>query len=103
MTTTVRDIRNFAGLLADLREAHGWSQSKLAVEACLDTSFICHLEKGKRRPSIDTVAALAAVLDLTPGDASRLFVAAGLLPPGRWVVFDDDADLLIRAAQEVAT
>jgi hypothetical protein len=48
------------------------------------------------------VADLAEVLDCTPGDASRLFVAAGLLPPGRWVVLDDDADLLIRAAQEVS-
>jgi hypothetical protein len=49
------------------------------------------------------VAALAEVLDCTPGDASRLFVAAGLLPPGRWVVLDNDADLLIRAAQETAS
>jgi hypothetical protein len=49
------------------------------------------------------VAHLSAVLELTDADASRLFVAAGLLPPGRWVVLDDDADLLIRAAQEVAT
>ena len=27
MTTTLRDIRTFPGLLAELREEHGWSQS----------------------------------------------------------------------------
>jgi len=100
MTTALRDIRSFPGLLADLREAHGWSQSRLAVEVGLDTSFICMLERGRRQPSVTTVAALVKGLELTPGDASRLFVAAGLLPPGRWVVLDSDADVLIRAAQE---
>jgi transcriptional regulator with XRE-family HTH domain len=101
--TQLRDIRCFAGLLADLREKTGWSQSRLGVEAGYDSSYVTRLEAGKREPSRDTVAALAEVLDCTPGDASRLFVAAGLLPPGRWVVLDDDADLLIRATQEVAS
>jgi transcriptional regulator with XRE-family HTH domain len=101
--SALRDIRVFPGLLAELREDQGWSQNQLGVEAGLDSSFICKLESGARQPSRDTIAALIRVLDLTPGDASRLFVAAGLLPPGRWVVLDDDADLLIRAAQEVAT
>jgi len=101
--TTLRDVRCFAGLLAELREKTGWSQSRLAVEAGYDSSYVTRLEAGKRQPSVDTVAVLAATLDCSPGDASRLFVAAGLLPPGRWVVLDNDADLLIRAAQEVAT
>jgi transcriptional regulator with XRE-family HTH domain len=100
--STLRDIRTFPGLLADLREEAGWSQSRLGAEAGVDSSFICKLEAGDRQPSRQTVADLAEVLDCTPGDASRLFVAAGLLPPGRWVVLDDDADLLIRAAQEVS-
>jgi transcriptional regulator with XRE-family HTH domain len=102
MSTTLRDIRTFPGLLAELREDQGWSQSRLGAEAGYDHSYICKLEAGQRQPSINTVAVLAEVLDCTPGDASRLFVAAGLLPPGRWVVRDDDADLLIRAAQEAA-
>jgi transcriptional regulator with XRE-family HTH domain len=98
--TTLRDIRTFPGLLAELREEAGWSQSRLGDEAGVDSSFICKLESGARQPSRQTVADLAEVLELAGGDASRLFVAAGLLPPGRWVVLDDDADLLIRAAQE---
>jgi transcriptional regulator with XRE-family HTH domain len=101
--STLRDIRHFPGLLADLREHAGWSQNHLGVEAGVDSSFICKLESGARQPSRETVATLAEVLNCTPGDASRLFVAAGLLPPGRWVVLDNDADLLIRAAQEAAT
>ena len=101
--TTLRDIRSFSGLLADRREAHGWSQNALAVEAGFSPSYVCLLEMGKRQPSVDTVAVLAETLGLAAGDASRLFVAAGLLPPGRWVVLDNDADVLIRAAQEVAT
>jgi transcriptional regulator with XRE-family HTH domain len=98
----LRDIRTFPGLLAELREDQGWSQNHLGLSAGIDSSFICKLESGARQPSRETVATLAEVLDCTPGDASRLFVAAGLLPPGRWVVLDDDADLLIRAAQEAA-
>lgn len=101
--TTLRDIRCFPGLLADLREQAGWSQSRLGDEAGLDHSFICLLEHGRRTPSRATIARLARTLRLTLADASRLFVAAGLLPPGRWVVLDNDADVLIRAAQEVAT
>jgi transcriptional regulator with XRE-family HTH domain len=100
--STLRDIRSFSGLLAELREDQGWSQNQLGVEAGYDSSYICKLESGARSPSRDTVAALIAVLTLTRGDASRLFVAAGLLPPGRWVVLDSDADVLIRAAREVA-
>jgi transcriptional regulator with XRE-family HTH domain len=97
--STLRDIRTFPGLLAELREHAGWSQSRLAVEAGYDPSYVCLLEQGKRQPSVTTVAHLSAVLELTDADASRLFVAAGLLPPGRWVVLDNDADVLIRAAQ----
>jgi transcriptional regulator with XRE-family HTH domain len=100
---SLRDIRSFSGLLADLRERAEWSQHRLGLLAGYDGSFVCKLESGARQPSRDTVAALAEVLDCTPGDASRLFVAAGLLPPGRWVVLDNDADLLIRAAQETAS
>ena len=100
--SVLRDIRSFSGLLADLREDQGWSQNQLAFDAGLNPSFVCLLEAGKRKPSRDTIAALAETLGLDAGDTSRLFVAAGLLPPGRWVVLDDDADLLIRAAREVS-
>ena len=76
----------FAGLLTSFRVRRGWSQNTLGVEAGYDSSFICKLEAGKREPSRDTAGALAAILDLDTQDAWRLFVAAGLLPPGVWVV-----------------
>jgi DNA-binding XRE family transcriptional regulator len=48
--STLRDIRTFPGLLADLREEAGWSQSRLGAEAGVDSSFICKLEAGDRPP-----------------------------------------------------
>ena len=76
----------FGGLLTSFRVRRGWSQNALGVEAGYDSSFICKLEAGKREPSRDTVGALAAVLELETHDTWRLMVAAGLLPPGVWVV-----------------
>jgi transcriptional regulator with XRE-family HTH domain len=97
--TTLRDIRHFPGLLAELREGQGWSQSRLGDEAGLDHSFVCLLEGGKRTPSRTTIARLARTLRLTPDDTGRLFVAAGYLPPGRWVM---SAGWLIQPEHEAA-
>jgi transcriptional regulator with XRE-family HTH domain len=83
---TLRDRRCFPGLLADLREHAGWSQHRLGIEAGLDGSFVCKLESGARQPSRDTIAQLAATLDLNPDDTARLHVSAGYLPRGRWVL-----------------
>jgi transcriptional regulator with XRE-family HTH domain len=96
--STLRDIRHFPGLLADLRERAGWSQSRLAVESGLDSSFICKLESGQRQPSRDTIAAFAEVLELDADDTGRLFISANYLPDGRWVWF---SGWCIRPEQEV--
>jgi transcriptional regulator with XRE-family HTH domain len=76
----------FGGLLTCFRVRRGWSQNALGVEAGYDSSYICKLESGKREPSRDTAGALASILELDTQDTRRLFVAAGLLPPGVWVV-----------------
>jgi transcriptional regulator with XRE-family HTH domain len=90
MSTTITHAqRPFGALLADLRAQRGWSQNALAADVGYDSSFICKLEAGKREPSRDTVGALAAVLEEDTLDTRRLFVAAGLLPPGVWVVRGD--------------
>jgi transcriptional regulator with XRE-family HTH domain len=96
---TLRDRRSFPGLLADLREQAGWSQSRLAAEAGIDASFLCLLEGGKRQPSRATIGALATTLDLDIDDMHGLYVTAGLLPPGRWVCI---AGWCIRPDQEEA-
>ena len=86
--STVCDLRAFPGLLANLREDKSWSQSRLGVEAGYDHSYICKLESGKRKPSRETVAALAETLGLDADNTGRLHVAAGFLPPGRWVLVE---------------
>jgi transcriptional regulator with XRE-family HTH domain len=95
---SLRDIRSFSGLLADLRERAEWSQHRLGLLAGYDGSFVCKLESGARQPSRDTVAALAATLDLDPDDTARLHVSAGYLPPGKWVL---SAGWLIQPEHEV--
>jgi transcriptional regulator with XRE-family HTH domain len=87
--TGLRDRRTFPGLLADLREGQGWSQSRLGDEAGYDHSYICKLESGQRTPSRDTIAALAEVLDLSTTDRCSLYICAGFLPDGHWVAIDD--------------
>jgi transcriptional regulator with XRE-family HTH domain len=47
---------------------------------------VARLEAGKREPSRETVGALAGLLDCDADETVQLFVAAGFLPPGRWVV-----------------
>jgi transcriptional regulator with XRE-family HTH domain len=55
----------FAGRLKQLREQAGMSQKELAQQAGLALSAIGHLEQGLRKPTWETVLALANVLSVT--------------------------------------
>jgi transcriptional regulator with XRE-family HTH domain len=55
----------FAGRLRQLREQAGLSQKALAEKAGLVTSAIGHLEQGLRKPTWETVLALARVLGVS--------------------------------------
>lgn len=48
--------------LRQLREERGLTQSELADQVGIVTSFISLMEHGERQPSIDTLAKLADVL-----------------------------------------
>jgi transcriptional regulator with XRE-family HTH domain len=55
----------FSGRLKELREQAGLSQKGLAERAGLAQSAIGHLEQGLRRPTWETVLALANVLGVS--------------------------------------
>jgi len=42
------------------------SQEKLALEADLDRTFISLLERGKRRPTVNTLFSISSVLRVEP-------------------------------------
>lgn len=47
------------------REELGISQKELAERAKISQSFLCDIEQGRCKPSIDTAVRLAEVLDIT--------------------------------------
>lgn len=58
----------FSQTLRQNREAKGWSQEKLALEAGLSSLFVKLLELSERQPTMITLFKLARVLDTTPGE-----------------------------------
>jgi predicted ATPase/DNA-binding XRE family transcriptional regulator len=63
--------------LKALREAAGFTQEELATIASLSVHAVSALERGeRRRPHMETVRALAAALDLTPGARDALLASA---------------------------
>jgi transcriptional regulator with XRE-family HTH domain len=52
----------FAGRLRELREAKGWTRNQLAEAAGMAMDGIAHLELGRRKPTWDSVLALAEAL-----------------------------------------
>lgn len=77
----------FGNVLKELREAKGLSINRLATRCGLTPGYVSRLESGQRHPSYDTVARLVNVLEAQGEDRSRLYAAAGYLPPER--VFSD--------------
>ena len=55
-----------ARVLLERREACGFSQTKLAELSGLTRQMISYVEQSKRIPTVDTLAKLAAALNLPP-------------------------------------
>lgn len=70
----------FGGVLKGFREARKVSQSKLALRAGFDHSYVSRLESGARTPTRDAVDQLATALELTGIQHDELLVSAGFLP-----------------------
>ena len=61
MTEVGREVRR-------LREARGWNQAKLAVEAGMAPSAVNQIENGKRSPSASSLTKLAGALGVEVRD-----------------------------------
>lgn len=57
--------KDFASRLRKTRETRELSQSELAREAGMQPSAIAHFEAGRRKPSFDSVRALAKALKVS--------------------------------------
>lgn len=71
-------IQVFGTHLRQARKLKGWTQSELAEAAELSLDMIGRMERGTASPSLETIEALAAALDVGPAtlfggrtDASR--------------------------------
>jgi len=58
----------FGNVLREHRKQAGYSQEKLALACHLDRTYISLLERGKRRPTLDTIFALSAALNVSPAE-----------------------------------
>lgn len=51
-------------LIRDAREKRGWSRSELSRQSNVDRALVTRIEDGERTGSVDTVVAIAKVLDI---------------------------------------
>ena len=56
----------FGALLRELREKKGLTQAQLGTDANLDRTYISLMERGLRKPTINTLFALANALNISP-------------------------------------
>ncbi len=83
-----------------LREARGWVQAKLAVEAGMAPSTVNQIENGKRSPSASSLNKLAGALAV---EAADLFPKAqAALPDFEDARREDVYDMVLTAARRQA-
>jgi len=63
--------------LRDLRESRGWSQEELAEESDLDPTYIGGIERGRRNPSLVSLAKLASALKVSLPELLRVPIDLG--------------------------
>ncbi len=66
-------------LIRGLRKERNWSQETLALEAGMETSSVCRIERGQRRLPTTQLEKIAAALGMTVADMFAL--AEGKTPP----------------------
>ncbi|HEX8054059.1 MAG TPA: helix-turn-helix transcriptional regulator [Thermoleophilaceae bacterium] len=54
--------------IRELRAERGWSQEELSLKTGVHRNYIGGIERAERQPTVETVAKLAAALDVTPAD-----------------------------------
>ncbi|MCP1968185.1 MULTISPECIES: helix-turn-helix domain-containing protein [Bradyrhizobium] len=72
------DLREtFATNLRRLRNARGWSQDELALEAEISRSYLSQLEKGVYYVSIKVIGRLAEKLEVEPDEFLKRMARRG--------------------------
>lgn len=56
--------RHIGARLKEERRRMGYTQEQLAERSDLSANFIAHLERGSRRPSLDTLMSLSGLLEV---------------------------------------
>ena len=54
--------------IRELRKAKGWTQKQLAKAVGVSTNFIGYVERGVRKPSLDTLERIARALGVATKD-----------------------------------
>lgn len=86
---------NYGKALKIARAINGTQQAELAQEADLDPSYVCLLEKGKRKPSVATIERLSRALQIP----THLF---SLLAAEKDDLIEADAEEIARVGESLA-
>jgi transcriptional regulator with XRE-family HTH domain len=62
MSKTSQVHKNIAKKIKDIRKDKGISQEDLALKAGLNRAYIGYIERGERKPSVDTLAKIVKAL-----------------------------------------
>lgn len=62
----------FGEVLKSVRKKAGMSQEELAHNSSLDRTYISLLERGKRKPTINTVFSIAKALQILPNELIKM-------------------------------
>ena len=65
------DFTQFGQQVYKHRHLHNWTQETLAAKAGISTPFLGHIEWGTRKPSVETLVALANALEVGTDDLLR--------------------------------
>ncbi len=69
------DYSRIGKKITEVREDRNLSQERLATKAHISKAFICQVEKGQKKPRLETLVSIAEALDTTVdtllGNASR--------------------------------
>lgn len=104
-------VRSLGGRLQRLRHLAHLTQEQLASRANITANFVAHLERGTRRPSLETLVDLAGALGVgigalfgegEPGakhelsaELQRLCTIIKKVPPARYPALEDLATSLV--------
>ena len=92
-TSDQESSSGFGEVLRRFRLRDGRSQSALAKALGFSASTINMLESGERRPSRDSVIAIARALSLSDSETDQLLLAAHLMPTAFDRLSPADSDL----------